>query len=178
MTAFDDLMAHARETAALDNVMTRLGWDQRTMMPHGAAHLRSEELAALETVLHDRRTDPRIGDWLEAAEAPDAAGQAALRELRRSYARNTRVPARLAAELARVTAMGQEIWSQARRDDDVAAFLPVLRQVVALRREEAAALANGGDLYDALMQDYEPGASGAETAAMFDRMRPRLVALR
>ena len=178
MTAFDSLMAHARDTAALDNVMTRLGWDQRTMMPHGAAHLRSEELAALETVLHQRRTDPRIGDWLEAAEAPDDAGTAALRELRRAYARNTRVPDRLAAELARVTAMGQEIWAEARRNDDVAAFLPILRQVTALRREEAAAIAAGGDLYDALMQDYEPGASGAETAAMFDRMRPRLVALR
>ncbi|MGB3408752.1 MAG: carboxypeptidase M32, partial [Jannaschia sp.] len=69
-------------------------------------------------------------------------------------------------------------WAEARAAQDVAAFLPVLAEVVRLRREEGAALAAGGDPYDALMQDYEPGGSAAEMAAMFGRMRPRLVALR
>ncbi|OIP83075.1 MAG: carboxypeptidase M32, partial [Rhodobacterales bacterium CG2_30_65_12] len=44
--------------------------------------------------------------------------------------------------------------------------------------EEATALADGGDLYDALLDDYEPGATGAELQAMFDALRPRLVSLR
>jgi carboxypeptidase Taq len=34
-----------------------------------------------------------------------------------------------------------------------------------------------GILYDALIDDYEPG-EGRELAALFDRMRPRLVELR
>mgnify|MGYP002716475636 CR=1 FL=1 len=45
-------------------------------------------------------------------------------------------------------------------------------------RDEAAALADGGDPYDALLDDYEQGMTGAEIAALFDTMRPRLVALR
>jgi carboxypeptidase Taq len=61
---------------ALAQVMGRLGWDQETMMPRGAAGQRSEEMAALEGVLHARRTDPRIADWLAAAVAPDAVGEA------------------------------------------------------------------------------------------------------
>jgi carboxypeptidase Taq len=40
-------------------------------MPPGAAPQRAEEMGALEEVLHARRTDPRIGDWLDAAEAED-----------------------------------------------------------------------------------------------------------
>ena len=178
MPAFDDLMAHQRETEALGQVAGRLGWDQETVMPRGAAPQRAEEMAAMEGVLHARRTDPRIGDWLDAATAPDPAGDAALRLIRESYTRNNKVPARLAAELARVTSLSQGEWAQARGDEDVAAFLPRLNEVVALRREEAAALAAGGDLYDALLNDYEPGASGAEISAMFDAMRPRLVDLR
>ena len=63
-------------------------------------------------------------------------------------------------------------------DDDVAAFAPVLAEVVALKREEAAALAAGGDLYDAMLDDYEPGATAAQLTAMFGALRPRLVALR
>jgi carboxypeptidase Taq len=178
MSAYDDLIAFTRETVALAQVAGRLGWDQETMMPRGASAQRSEEMAALEGVLHARRTDPRVGDWLAAAEAPDAAGSAQLREIARVYRRNVKVPGRLASEVARVTSLSQGIWANARRTEDVAAFLPILSDVLRLRREEAAALADGGDLYDALLNDYEPGATGVEIAAMFDRLRPRLVALR
>ena len=176
--AFADLMAYQRETEALAQIAGRLGWDQETMMPRGAAEQRSDEMSAIEGVLHARRTDPRIADWLGQAEAPDAAGQAQLRHIRRSHARMTKVPAALAQELARVTSMAQGIWAEARATEDVAAFLPTLTEVIRLRREEAAALAQGGDLYDALIDDYEPGATADSIGAMFGRMRPRLVALR
>ena len=171
-------MAFQRQTEALSLVAERLGWDQETMMPRGAADQRGEEMAAMEGVLHARRTDPRIANWMEAAEAPDAAGAAQLRLIRRSYDRTTKVPADLAEALARLTSVAQGIWAEARARDDVAAFLPTLSEVLALKREEAAALASGGDLYDALIDDYEPGATAESLGAMFDRMRPRLVALR
>ncbi|MEM1079484.1 MAG: carboxypeptidase M32 [Pseudomonadota bacterium] len=178
MTALSELMAFQRDTEALSEVAGRLGWDQETVMPRGAAEQRSAEMAAMEGVLHARRTDPRIGEWLDTATPQTPAESANLREIARSYARNTKVPARLAAELARVTSLAQGKWASARAADDVAAFLPVLREVVDLRREEAAALATDGALYDALLEDYEPGATEAGIAALFDRMRPRLVALR
>ncbi|MCU0801383.1 MAG: carboxypeptidase M32 [Rhodobacteraceae bacterium] len=176
--AYLALMAFQRETEALAQIAGRLGWDQETVMPRGAAAQRSEEMAAIEGVLHARRTDGRVGDWLAAAEGRTEVEAAQLRLIRRSFDRATKVPAALAQELARVTSMAQGIWAEARAQDDVAAFLPTLAQVVTLRREEAACLAQGGDLYDALIDDYEPGESGASLAAMFDRMRPRLVALR
>ncbi|AAV95324.1 carboxypeptidase M32 [Ruegeria pomeroyi] len=178
MSAFEQLMAHARETAALDQIAGRLGWDQETMMPRGAAPQRAEESAAIAGVLHARRTDPQVGDWLAAAEAPDEAGAAQLREIRRSFERTARVPADLARALARTTARAQGVWAEARADEDVAAFLPDLKEVVALRREEGQALAQGGDLYDALLEEYEPATSAAQIAETFDTMRPRLVALR
>lgn len=176
MTAYDDLLAHVRETEALGKVMERLGWDQETMMPEGAADQRGFEMAALEGVLHARRTDPRLGDWLSQAVAPDAGGAAILYHVARSYSRNTKVPADLAQKLAQVTSVAQGIWAAARAADNVADFLPTLAEVIALRREEATCL--GGDPYDALLSDYEPETSAANLGAMFDRMRPRLVALR
>jgi carboxypeptidase Taq len=178
MTALQEVLAYNRTTEALGQVMGRLGWDQETMMPPGAAEQRGEEMAAMESVLHARRTDPRVGDWLAAA-TPDTEAEAAqLREIARAHARAVKVPAELASELARLTSVSQGIWARARAEEDVAAFLPTLSQVVALRREEGAAIAEGGDLYDALLQDYEPGATATEIAALFDRMRPRLKDLR
>ncbi|MBT8412204.1 MAG: carboxypeptidase M32 [Octadecabacter sp.] len=178
MSAYDDLMAFQRETVALAQVAGRLGWDQETMMPRGAASQRSEEMAAMEGVLHARRTDPRVAGWLSEAETSGEVEVAQLREIRRSYDRASKVPAKLAAEIARVTSEAQGKWAEARGADDFAAFAPVLKEVVALKREEGAALSAGGDVYDAMLDDYEPGATAAELSAMFEALRPRLVALR
>lgn len=178
MTAFATLMEYQRQTEALAQIAGRLGWDQETMMPRGAAEQRAEEMAAIEGVLHARRTDPRVTGWLAAAEPADDEDAAQLRLIARSHARATKIPARLAQEIARVTSTAQGVWADARANEDVAAFLPTLAEVIALKREEAAHLAQGGDLYDALLDDYEPGATAADVAAMFAAMRPRLVALR
>ena len=180
MTLYDALMAYDRDTQALAQVAGRLGWDQETMMPRGAADQRGEEMAAMEAVLHARRTAPQVGDWLDGIDDStlDAVGQAQMRHIRRTHARATKVPAALATKLARLTSVAQGKWAEARGADDFAAFAPVLQEVVALKREEGAALAAGGDLYDAMLQDYEPGTTGAEIEAMFSAMRPVLADLR
>ena len=77
------------------------------------------------------------------------------------------------------TSASQGIWARARADDDFAAFVPSLDTVLALKREEASCLSHiGADPYDALLDDFEPGMTGAALDAMFAALRPRLVALR
>jgi len=180
MTAFDDLMAFQRETEALAQVAGRLSWDQETVMPRGAAPQRAEETAALETVLHARRVDPKVGEWLAMIDEAhlDDVGRAQLRHIRRSRERAIKVPAALASRLARVTSEAQGIWAAARAAEDVQAFAPTLSEVITLKREEGLALAAGGDVYDAMLDDYEPGATGAELEAMFGALRPELSHLR
>jgi carboxypeptidase Taq len=180
MGAYEELMAFQRDTEALSQVAGRLSWDQETMMPRGAAEQRGDERAAMESVLHQRRTDPRIADWLDAITQDDLApvAKAQLRHISRSHGRAVRVPERLAADLARLISRAHVIWAEARADDDFSAFAPILKEVIALRQEEGQALAMGGDVYDALLDDYEPGAKAADLEAMFGALRPRLVTLR
>ena len=56
MSAFDKLMAFQRDTTALGEIAGRLHWDQETTMPRGAAAQRGAEVAAIEGILHARRT--------------------------------------------------------------------------------------------------------------------------
>jgi carboxypeptidase Taq len=180
MTAYDELMAFTRETTALGQIAGRLGWDQETMMPRGAAPQRGEEMAAMESVLHARRTDARVGDWLAAIDSStlDAEGKAQVRHIQRSFDRTSKVPADLAATIARVTSTAQGTWAAAREDDDVASFLPTFEEVINLKRQEGEALAAGGNVYDAMLADYEPGTTAADLTAMFGALRPELSALR
>ncbi|WP_375552177.1 carboxypeptidase M32 [Rhodophyticola porphyridii] len=178
MSAMAELLAFQRQTEALAQVMGRLSWDQETVMPEGAVEQRGEELAALEAVLHGRRVDPRVADWLAAANPETEAEKAHVRLIRRAYDRAAKVPADLSAAIVRTTALAHGQWARARASEDVASFLPVLSEILSLRQQEAAALSGGGDAYDALLQDYEPGMTGAALDEMFGALRPRLVALR
>ncbi len=181
MSAYSDLMAYQRETEALAEIAGRLAWDQETVMPRGAAPQRADEMAAIESILHERRMNPRVGEWLAAVEGDAALGEvenAQIRHIRRTYERTSRVPMQLAAEIARTTSRAQGAWAEARGASDFAAFALTLETVVELKRREAEALSDGGSLYDALLDDYEPGATTQFLDDLFGAMRPRLVALR
>ena len=180
MKALSELLHFDRQTQALGQVSGRLGWDQETMMPSGSSAQRGEEMAALEGVLHARRSDPRVGDWLAACDGQgfDRVTQAQLREIKTAYERAVKVPGDLAEAIASTTSMAQGKWAAARAEDDFAAFAPVLQEVLALKREEGQALAAGGDVYDAMLADYEPGTTASELDQMFGALRPGLVALR
>ena len=97
-------------------------------MPDGAGAQRADEMAAIENVLHARRIDPKVRDWLAAIDAstlsPTDAAQ--LREIKRARARADKVPVELSTAIARATSAAQRRRAEARAADDVAAFKPVL----------------------------------------------------
>ncbi|MFQ5622862.1 MAG: carboxypeptidase M32 [Paracoccaceae bacterium] len=178
--AYSALLDHLKRIEALSQAAGILSWDQETMMPPGGGEARAEQLGALEASLHGLKTDPRLGDWIAAIgpDSPGPAGQANVRKARRMFDRATRIPVDLAEEIARAAAQGQQIWAQAREANRFADFAAILKTIVGLRRAEAECLTDGGELYDALLDDYEPGMTVAVLAPLLESMRPRLTELR
>lgn len=179
-SAYDTLLDHLKTTSALEQIGGILMWDQEVMMPRKGNAQRSEQNAALEATIHARNTDVRLPDWFASIDEGllDAVGKVNFAEAKKSYERATKIPAELASELARVTSAAQMVWADAREANDFAAFAPTLETVLDLRRQEAACLADGGDLYDALLNDYEPDAKSAPLAELLGRLRPGLTELR
>jgi carboxypeptidase Taq len=181
-TAYEALCSHLRQTALLDSVAQLASWDQETYMPPGGAGARAESLAALAALVHQRRVDPQLAQWLAEAErevGDDEARRANLREIRRDYELNTRVPAELVAEIARTTSRAQEVWKRARQENDFPAFRPWLEKVMGLmqRKAECLGVPAGGEPYDALLDIYEPGATARQIEQVFTPLRARLTAL-
>ena len=71
---------------------------------------------------------------------PDSPQAVNVRELRRGYDREKKIPRRLVEEMARVTAHASRIWADARKDNDFKSFAPWLDKVFALSREEALSI--------------------------------------
>jgi carboxypeptidase Taq len=178
--AYFDLIRRVRECSLLGSCANVLGWDERTYMPRqGSAH-RAEQMALLARMGHEAFTAPIIGELLNAVESSgdgDADVQANVREIRRLHNRAVKLPKELVEELARVTTRAQQAWQEARQANDFAAFRPWLEKVVALKRQEAAAVGYKTVPYDALLDEYEPGATAAEITRLFAALREDLVPL-
>jgi carboxypeptidase Taq len=184
--AYEALIAHVREASLLGSTGSLLSWDQETLMPPAATAHRAQQLALIAKLVHQRVTDPRLGDWLACCEAdselvtaPHSVVATNVRELRRGYDRATRLPVKLVEALSRSVSLGRESWKAARAARQFATFAPALRELVDLQREKAACYgwAAGGEAWDALAEGYEPGSTAAAIEAVFEPLRARLVPL-
>jgi carboxypeptidase Taq len=181
--AYDGLIRRVKAVSLLGSCGAVLHWDHQTYMPpKGGAH-RAEQLGLLAGLCHGQFTEPEIGDLLSLAETGEfarASGSTVavnLREIRRAYDRATRIPAALVQELARTSTLAQDVWVEARKASDFGRFRPWLEKLVGLKREEAQAVGRGGALYDALLEEYEPGETAARLTQVFAELRTALVDL-
>jgi carboxypeptidase Taq len=182
-TAYEELIRRTREEALLASCAALLGWDELIYMPRGGVAHRGRQMAYLAGLQHEKATDPRIGELLDEIEsaglAADPLTPAAVnvREIRRVYERAIRLPRALVEALAQTTSIAQQEWAVARERDDYAHFCPWLEKIVALKRSEAEAIGFQSAPYDALLDEYEPGARSEEIARLFAALRNDLVAL-
>ncbi len=157
-----------------------LEWDQETHLPASAHDTRGEVLSTLAALKHRRLTSPELGDALAAC-AQEAAGGSVLaaqvRAAHRLVDRAVKVPERLLKEIAAARSAGLGAWQAARRADDFSLFAEPLARLLALRREEAAAISENGEAYDAMLDRYEPGARSADLAPLFQDLAQTLAPL-
>jgi carboxypeptidase Taq len=186
--AYDELVRRSREDTLLSSCLELLDWDEEVYMPRGGVEHRAEQMALLAGIAHDRETDPRYDELLTTLEASSLISDSEspqavnVREIRRDYDRQRRMPRRLVEETARVTTRASQAWAQARRTDDFKMFAPWLDKVFALAREEAEAVGYASVPYDALVEDYEPGMTTGQLSKLFVQLeadlRPLLDSLR
>src|SRR3990172_1293365 len=181
--AYERLCAQAREVALLRSAQALLEWDDRTKLPPAGGEYRAEQVSYLAGLVHRRQTEPVVGDYLaKLLDSPLAADRhsdagAVIHNLKRDYDKKTKLPQALVEELARTSVLGQQVWAEARKANDFAVFRPLLEKTIELKRQEAAALGYDDVPYDALLDEFEPGAKTAEVRRVLAELREQLVPL-
>jgi carboxypeptidase Taq len=100
-----------------------------------------------------------------------------LKVLKREYDKKTKVPTKMVMEFAEVTAMAQHVWEEAKEESDFEKFRPHLEKIVELRQKYAELFKPYDHIYDALLDDYEPGLKTSEVKEIFAKIRPQQVEL-
>lgn len=185
--ALNELKQIDAEIKALEGAEALLAWDQQVFMPPRGVNGRSEQLARMASILHARRTQPRIGDLLDKLGVTDENplgspelgddDRRLLRTIHRDFTHRTRLPGELMERVARVTSVAQSVWAEARKKSDFTLFQPHLEEIVGIELEISDRLGYEAHPYDALLDVYEPGLTTAEVSRVFNDLREGIVPL-
>lgn len=178
-STLEEFRSKACEIVDLRAIQENLEWDHEVMMPAKGSPLRASQASTLAATVHRRIVDPRMGDLIEELSEADLDewDRASVREAKREHDRVTKVPESLVRELARARTLTYAAWVEARKNSDFESFAPLLEKLVSIKRNEARCLADGGCLYDALHDLFEPGMTSSRLDVLFGRMRPQLTDL-
>ena len=174
--AYQQLHTHFDKIGELENIAEIAYWDEATMMPEGSGETRGKSLATLSGVIHELKTEQKIGDWLLESEGDNSLDlwqKANVFEIRRIFDECSAIPVTLEEELEQRSFKSEQAWRNYRADNDWGSMLPLLSSLVDLVREKAQVL---GELksarpYDALLDQYEPGMTAESIDKEFSKLK-------
>ena len=178
-----ELKRRLAEIDDLERTQLLLQWDTEVWMPPSGESSRGAQLETLETIVHERQIDDRLGELLDdvepyAASLPHDADDACLvRFARRRFEKKRRVPTDLAVDIAGAQVEAYQAWVKAREESSFSAFRPQLERMLDLKLRLIECFAPYEDPYDVLLDDYEEGVSTADVRAVFAVLQPEISAL-
>ena len=134
-------------------------------LAHSAIHFATNDELSIGSCGSDLASDP-AGDV-----------SANVREMRRDYDRSRKLPASLVEELSRTEVLGQQAWAEAHKRSEYTLFLPWLEKILGLKGRKRIVLVIVSDPYDALLDQFEPGATAQSVRLTFESLRGPLVKL-
>jgi carboxypeptidase Taq len=166
-----------QKAADLNYAAAVLGWDQETYMPPKGYAARGRQLATLATQAHALLTSREYGDLLQELHGSTGLTDLQAANVRLSledYEKAARLPDDFVAELTQATSTALHAWSNARKQGDYSLFAPELRHMISLKKKQADLYGYTGHPYDALLDDYEKGATVAMLERVFEKLRAAL----
>ena len=177
---YQRLIERLKESSRLGGIMGILHWDQEVIMPSGAAESRSKQMGVLAGIMHEKSTDPEIGKLLDSLNGDDSFNsfeKCNIREARREYEMETKVPKNLVMDLAEHSSKGHHVWVKARSENKFSDFAPILSKLVELKKRWAEYVSPELQSYDANIDLYERGTTMADITPVFETLKAELIPL-
>lgn len=175
------LTERLREVSHLKSTIALLHWDQEVNMPTKGADARATAIAYLSAIVHDKFLT--INDDSLLTELKNALTEKKLTkeemvivsETWRDYEREKKLPADFIKELAETGSKSQNVWMLARQKKDFALWLPWLKKIIKLKRQEAEYIGYHHSPYDALLDTYEPGMDSENVTLILNDLKDFLI---
>jgi carboxypeptidase Taq len=174
---YSDYVALMQKAADINYASAVLGWDQEVYMPPKGAEFRGRQLATLASQAHELLTSDKFGALLHELSGKtdlDDSEKANIRLSLEDYEKNKKLSPEFVEELSRLTSESFNAWIAARKQNDYSVFAPFLAKMIALKKKQAELYGYKEHPYDALLDDYEKGATVAMLNPLFKGIREQL----
>ena len=143
-TKYGQLTEKLTEIEKLAGIKGLLGWDEMVLLAPGSATARNDQKAALSGVIYEKQTSPELAKLITElktsalSELPTNYERAVVRDAARDYDLTVRKSKDMAIREAELEGRGYQVWAASRSESNFQQFAPVLKEIVALKREIAA----------------------------------------
>jgi carboxypeptidase Taq len=178
MNNYEKYKTHMRKIADVSYASGVLNWDQETYMPQGGAEIRAQQLSTLAGIVHELSSAGEFGTLLNTLSADTSLSEKEKRNIKQSlknYNDSKKYTTAFVQEMSRSVSEAFQAWQQAKEKSDFSLFAPKLEKLVQLKREECKLLGYENHPYDALLNQYEPGAKTKDIEILFADVRSQLV---
>ncbi len=165
----------------IQSIISVLNWDESVYMPKKGATLRASTVAYLTGLLHEKFLSKDLERMLKELKNQlkenklNPKNSAIIREIWREFEREKKLPLEFVKELAETRSKAQHIWIKAREKSDFKIFLPYLKKVINLKRQEAKYVGYKDSPYDALLDIYEPYMTTKEVYIILEELKDFLI---
>ena len=174
---YDLYKSHLQKIADLRYSAAVLQWDQETYMPVKSAPLRGQQLATLSELAHRFFTGNETGDMLQQLLQQNDLTPNQRRNLELSeydYNKAKKLSPEFVRLLTETINQSFHSWIEARKANNFKIFEADLTKLVALKKQEANLLGFTDHPYNALLNDYERGATVSLLDGVFNQIRTPL----
>lgn len=155
-----------------------LSWDKEVNLPKDGARFRSQQIATLSAIAHELFTSKEFGNLLKDLkddETLDMAQRKNVKVAMEDYHKATKFDSAFIIKRSNLISEAYHSWLDARKANNFELYIPALTNLVAIKREEAEILGYNDHPYDALLDQYEPGANVKTLDVLFTDVRNQLV---
>jgi carboxypeptidase Taq len=174
-----EFLDYVKKMCAYNEALGLLYWDLRTGAPKQGVEQRSEVIGMLSSDVFKMSTSEEMAAYIAnlANQELSETTRKVLEECKKEYERNKKIPAEEYKEFVILQSKAESVWEEAREKSDFKMFSPYLEKLVDMTKRFVKYWGYEGNMYDVLLDLYEPGITVAVLDQVFGELREKIVPL-
>lgn len=176
-----EVKQYIRECEYLVRAQGLLNWDMQTGIPVKAIPDRVDVMGYLYKLIIDMMTSPKIGEWIsyfsDKMNELSFIDRRMIENLKKDYDDMIKIPPERNTEFQKLCSTAEAFWKKAKANNDYEGFKPYLAKLFEFTKEFAGYKGYKGDIYNALLDDYEQGLTVEKLDGIFSVLRDGIVEL-
>lgn len=174
---YEKYQSKMRLIADVKNANAVLQWDQETYLPAKGAGFRGQQISTLSEISHRLFSKEELGNLLQELLLKDDLSAEQKRNIERTnedYLKNKKYTSGFVRKLSEQVNKAFHSWMESRKQNSFAVYEKDLDALIQLKREEAQILGYEHHPYNALLDEFEKGATVELLDKTFDNLLPTL----